>query len=387
MKEKIKDVPEHGSYAKTYLYTVGYLVWLFPYLILRLQQYEGSTSPLIKVLKYIGIAIACLIIFTDFREKFPIKRLVLGVAILLFIFVNNGFLGGVGIWWELCVFIFAAKKINFRHFLKYVIIFQTVYYGGSIILSKLGIIANSVSYRYTHVRDALGFGWSTWPVHGFLYIVSFYTILRNKKITLFEVVGLELINILLYFYTNTRSPFILITVYLVFLVLIKLISINIVKNVFFKFFYLLSAPIVTFSMYWLSANYPKYYNLDDLLSGRISLGYSAISQFGIHLFGKKILFNSSRDVIGFNYLFVDSSFLQYLLRFGMISLIVFLVITVLFQKRLLKTGNTILIMSFLLVLLNGVLDPEYIEPFYNTFLIMFATLFNSDGLNGLEDIE
>lgn len=386
MEEKIKSISKYNIfYAKTILYTIGYLMWLFPYLMIRLQQYEENSSLVIKIWKYVGLAIAFIIIFTDFKAKFSTKRFIFGMAILLFIGINNGFLGGVGIWWQLCVFIFAAKRIDFKQFLKYVVVFQSMYYGGVIILSKLGLIANNIRYRDMHIRDGLGFAWSTWPVHGFLYIVSFYTILRNKRITLLEIIGLECINILLYFYTNTRSPFILITLYLLFLILNKHLSNNIVKNTFFKLMYVVSAPVVTFIMYWLSINYQKYASLDSALSGRILLGYNAINQYGIHLFGRKILFNTSWDIIGMKYLFVDSSFLQYLLRFGIISLFIFLIVTMSFQKRLLRTENTILIMSFLLVLVNGILDPEYIEPFYNVFLVMFAALFNSEGLNGLEE--
>lgn len=386
MKEKSNDVFKQDFYAKTVLYTIGYLIWLFPYLIVRLQQYEEISSPLFKILKYVGLAIGCVIIFADFKVKFPVKQFIFGIVILIFIFLNNGFLGGVDIWWQLCIFIFAAKKINFKYFLKYVVIFQSLYYGGSILFSKLGFLTNTISYRDMHVRDNLGFAWSTWPVHGFLYIVSFYTILRNKRITLFEILSLELINMWLYFYTNTRSPFVLITIYLLCILLNKYMSISVIKYTFVRVIYLFSAPIVTFVTYWLSLNSTKYSNLDSMLSGRISLGYNAISQFGIHWFGKKILFNANRDVIGIKYSFVDSSFLQYLLRFGLISLIIFVAITMLFQKRLLETKNTVLIMAFFLVLSNGILDPEYIEPFYNTFLVMFAVLFNSEGMNGLERI-
>lgn len=162
---------------------------------------------------------------------------------------------------------------------------------------------------------------------------------------------------------------------------------DVMKLRIFRIVYLWIAPTLTIVIYWISKNYSTYAHLDSYLSGRIILGYSSLQKFGVHLLGQPIMFNTSRDTIGAKYLFVDSSFLQYMIRFGIVSLVILLVVTILFQKRLLETGNTILIVSFMLILVNGFLDPEYIEPFYNVFLVLFATLFNSEGLNGLENID
>ncbi|MEM1456266.1 polysaccharide polymerase [Pediococcus pentosaceus] len=386
-RENLKNYFKRNSNVKTMLFTMGYIIWLFSYLIVRLQQFETSYSPIIKIAKYMGLAIAFLVICIDLKNYFSIKNFIIGILLLVFIFVNNGFLGGVSVWWQLCIFIFAAKRINFKFFLKAVLIFLCLYYGGTILLSQFGIIANNATYRATNVRDSLGFGWSTWPVHGFLYIVSIYSILRNKNIRIIEIILLEFINMYLYMYTNTRSPMILITLYLCFIVMYKYMRIDIMKIKFFRIAYLWIAPILTLIIYWISKNYSTYAHWDSFLSGRLLLGFSSLQQFGVHLFGQPILFNTNRDVIGTKYLFVDSSFLQYMIRFGIVSLVILLVITILFQKRLLKTGNTILMVSFTLVLVNGFLDPEYIEPYYNVFLILFAALFNSEGLNGLEDID
>lgn len=383
VKQRIDPLKWSNYSVKTIFFSIGYIMWLSSYLIIRLQQFSNAPGLVIKSLKFGGLIVAFFIILMDLKVKLEIKRFLLGVVTLVFIALNNGYIAGVTIWLGVALFIFAAKNINFRLFLKIVLVFLCIFYGSSILLAKFGFILNSVTYRDVFVRDNLGFVWATWPVHAFLYIVAFYTILRDKKINIIEILILGIINLELYYYTNTRSPFILITVFLMFICINKYVHFDLVYNRIFKGMYLLSTPILAFVIYWFSKNYPNYSQFDKLFSGRISLGYESLELFGIHRFGKKIFFNTSTGVIGQKYLYVDSAFLQYLLRFGLVSLIIFLIYTIMFQYRVLKSENTVMCAAVFLVIVNGFLDPELIEPFYNVFMIMYAALFHRNGLNGL----
>ncbi|MBW4798220.1 polysaccharide polymerase, partial [Pediococcus acidilactici] len=341
MNQRINLLRASSCLTKTVFFSIGYIMWLSSYLITRLQQFSNVSDIVIKPLKFGGLIIAFFIILMDLKIKLEVRRFLLGVLTLAFIALNNGYVAGVTIWIGVAIFIFAAKNINFRLFLKIVLVFLCVFYGSSVLLAKFGFILNSVSYRDVFVRDNLGFVWATWPVHAFLYIVAFYAILRGKKINIAEILVLGMINLGLYYYTNTRSPFILITIFLIFVYLNKYVHFNIVHNRVFRGIFLLLTPVLTLVIYWFSKNYPKYYQFDKLFSGRISYGYESLELFGIHKIGKKIFFNTSTNVIGQKYFYVDSAFLQYLLRFGLISLIIFLVYTIMFQYRVLKTENTI----------------------------------------------
>lgn len=116
-------------------------------------------------------------------------------------------------------------------------------------------------------------------------------------------------------------------------------------------------------------------NLNDLLSGRLALGKSAILKYGVSLFGQEITwigFSLKKDNIynasGYNY--VDCSYLQILLQFGILFLIAVVGIYTVAVYRAVKQGDYYLVWILLIVLLFAITEPKLMYFTFNPFPMM-----------------
>lgn len=360
--------------SKTQLFTVGYCVWLFSQLIIRTEFSSYFPHAILLACRFsgLGLAVASEILFL--KKDGLSYRLIVAYLLAAFIVVNNYLLAGGYYYFDISCLILTSRGVDYKKFLKSILIYLSYFYVAVIVSAEIGLIDNVVTYRELGARHNLGFGWSTWPVHAYFYILSGYLMLRNTKVKIGELVAFEILNIWFYYQTGTRSPFFLMSVLLLLVGLINYFKINLTKLKVFKVVFFSAIPVLTGIIYYLSINAPRYPTLNTMLSGRLNLGYAALNNYGISLLGRHVTLSSQRDIIGQSYGYLDSSFLQYLVKYGLISFFIFVGVMVLLQSQMMTSGNSAGCLAFLFLIMNGFLDPQFIEPFYNFYMVFIGGL-------------
>lgn len=362
----------------SYIYVTGYCVWLIGFLITRLQLNEYLPNVLNTSMRMMGLVIVGSSIF--FATKIKIKNLIIGIAILAFFLVNNGILAGNKTFIEFCILVFFAQVVNTKLLLKVSLLTTGLFYSTVIFLGYNNIIPNTIVYSDGRIRNNLGFIWSTWPVQGFFYFVVGYIFVKNKNVKNYELLIFEIINIFLYSVTKTKSPYYLITFLLLTVLVLKYLNIYIVKQKIVKIIFLFGTIYQFILIYFLSKNVYLFPEIDKLVTGRLTLAYNAINRFGISLFGRKIQLVASTNTnfgLGSQYNYIDSSYIQYLVLYGIISTLIFGACLIYLQVYIIKSKNFIKVIAFYFILLNGMFDPQLIDVSYNYFLILLGpVLFN-----------
>ena len=111
-------------------------------------------------------------------------------------------------------------------------------------------------------------------------------------------------------------------------------------------------------------------NLNVLLSGRLNLNHFFILKYGINLFG--------HNIITTEYLILDSSYINILLRYGLFFVIVFYIYFYKLIERAYVNKNYTLLIILIILLINGFTESILYKTSINAFLLYISTIiFNS----------
>lgn len=361
-------------FDRTFFFSLGYGIWIISQLLPRLLVFQNLSPMLLLMGRFIGLLITCITIFYKKDDQFRFRQIYLAIFCGVVILFCNVYIGHSTRYIDLLILILMSINIDFKRFIRNVVVMLCIYYGFSCLLAELHVIPSYISYREGFIRDSLGFVWSTWPVHGLLYVTAGILIVRNYKVKIFELLVLEGINIFLYYKTNTRSPFILITLLLCTGFLIKNFKIDFRNTKIFKIGNATILPFLFLAVYFLSNNASSFVRLNDLLSGRLYLGKNALIRYGVDILGQPIQYITTRQIIGSTYDYIDSSYLNYLLNFGIISTVIFILCWISLQIKVFQASNQFIWVSIFFVVLNGFLDPQFIEPYSNYFIVLIGLL-------------
>lgn len=336
-----------------------------------------------KLMRYCSYVICCVKIAIG---RYRYKTVFIGIVLCLIFLLSWLGCNNRSMIFSLLLY-FTAYDVESRQGLRIVCVTQTIFLLLLVLLSMCGYATDYIFDPQTRNRHSLGFSWTTTAPILYFFILLGYIYLKQEKIKISEYILLELVNIWFYKMTDTRMTFVVSSLFLLFFAIE-----GVFKNrwsfwrYFNKIYCILPTCICIFSLilHW-SYNPEKevWRNLNDLLSGRLALGKSAILKYGVSLFGQKITwigFSLKRDNIynasGYNY--VDCSYLQILLQFGILFLIAVLGIYTVAVYRAVNQGDYYLVWVLLLVLLFGITEPKLMFFTFNPFpMIAFFRLSKS----------
>lgn len=288
--------------------------------------------------------------------------------------------------------IFSTKNVDIRNVIKYfcgVLSFLLVLV---FIGYWSGVLPNYYAISGGSYRNSLGYKYITYAPNLFFHLELAYLYVRGNKIRFRELLFLFAIGFYLYVKTNTESAFYLGTLAIILVLILKLFKIkpefkNWLTNFIDRWLLLISAivPIALSILYGTKSNLLKL--LDSILSNRLRLGYEAINNYGIKLFGQEV------DVIGTkvsgivlkydeSYNFIDSSFLRILLIYGVV-IFLFLIISYIILGYKNPYRTITYSVCFMILVLHSIWDPQFFDIFYNPFLIFIGVLFSQTN----DDIE
>ncbi|MDD6407562.1 MAG: polymerase [Lactobacillus equicursoris] len=316
----------------------------------------------------------------DWQKGYYSKILFSGIFLAI-AFIVKGHGDG---WLSLVMFVFllASASINFNYILSAFLGFSGLVMMGSFFLSSRGvnILRNFISVRAGHgaIRYSLGFNWVTNPAQLAFFFVAAYVVLRNKKTTYWEMLLLELVSGYIYFYTDTINPFLLTTVLLAYMAFERFRAFKplFLRVQFFKS--VLSYPFaLAAALMFMGAMLPQgrvFQLLNRVFNRRFWLSYNGLVEYGIHPFGQRIVFRNQSEQGGFlaGYNYVDSSYIQYTLLYGIFFILFIIVALSLVTRNIVSENNELLAVVLAILAIHAMFDPQLLWLWYSPFTMLIG---------------
>lgn len=330
--------------------------------------------------KYLAYFLLCIKILWDQYDN----RNLISAIVYMGIFVIAALFAGE---FNFCLFFLiyvATIGCDGKRIISVSIFAQAIILIGSIVAALTGYVPNYDFSELTRKRMGMGFAWCTTAPIVFYFIALGYIYIRGRKFKWYEAVMLEVINYLIYTQTNTRMTFYVSTIFLLFFAIQSLWDNPWRIMHVFKWLWIMMPFICALisigttimfdedSTIWLKAN--------AFLSGRLNLGFDAIKEYGFTLFGQPIEWIGSSTLntssVGYNY--VDCSYLQIALNYGIIALIAILTIYSIAIYRACIADDYWLVFVLMFVLIHSLTEPRLYNFAFNTLSFVAFAKINCD---------
>lgn len=284
----------------------------------------------------------------------------------------------------LFVMIIAVSDICFSKILK-TYIWTTGLCTGTVILSRaLELIPARNDFTEKRFRYALGFDYVTTGANFWMYLVLAYICYRRKKFTWLEAAILETITYVFFIFTDTKNAFAITTIAIMVALILKVWNEDFGRYVFsflIKYMLLIGTILISILTFFYEKSTFIRETVNDLLTNRVKLTYDAVQEYGIKLFGQAIdwiggTINFEKEYVDYNY--VDSSYMQILLSYGIILLIMIIIGYYLLGKLIVKEKQWYLGLAVVLSAIHSTFDPQLLWVQYNIYFLMLGYLFVSD---------
>lgn len=281
----------------------------------------------------------------------------------------------------------ACYSMPYKRILRTFILSVGLLIIAEVVLSQFGIIQNLQYHASSGVRIAFGANYPTDFAAAVLYILfAFWLMFKRNNILM--IVLLACFIWFQYKYTMTRNSIfcsILFCFFVLYNMLVeKFISarpvIWINRLMIFNFamlsFVLMALLTVGLSWYFDYADNIFAY-VDQLLSGRFAITHRLMAENGFSLFGKFIVMfglGSTTEWQPF-YNFLDISYCNMILRFGIVPLFMTAVAYIFLLKRAISNNLIKLVLVMFIISLHSAVEHHYLEICYNSLLLlMFSNL-------------
>ncbi len=281
-----------------------------------------------------------------------------------------------------------AKDIPFSRILKLYFLVEACFGITTIVCSQIGLVENLVRDTGS-AKSGIAFGFiypTDFAAHVF-FLALVYWFLRNKRITYIESGAVFLAGGFLYVLAKARCSSLLMML---------------MAGMMFVWAYrerkglghrrsrplelaLLWMPVLCAAMiHMLSILYSPdgriLEKIDRLLSRRLSLVKRAIDIYGFQLWGSDIKMTGYGSSTGYveKYFYIDSSFMQYSLLYGVAALGLILFLLFLAGSRAYERGDFLLLLILAFASIHGVIEQHLLEIEYFPFLLTIFAKMDQD---------
>lgn len=335
----------------------------------------------LKLIRYIGYALCSVKIWDELIEKKSLYWFILLFAVLFASYISST--NKTMLLYS--IILVAAKNIDEKKIMKMSLVIQGVSLLVVVVFSQFGIFRDYLFVRNEgQYRHSLGFSWTTTAPILYFFFLLIYFYLKKNKANLMMTFLFAVINVWFYIMTNSRMAFAASSMFILFMIVQKMNNhkwkwigrLNILYKILPEIICAIS--LVMFKLYDESIH--SWFWLNSILSDRLRLGANAIEQYGFSLFGKPIEWigfsikkTTMEEAIGYNY--VDSSYLQLGLNYGLIFLGVVLLIYSIIMNRAIKRKDYYLVSIITIILLFSITEPRLMNFAFNPFpLLVFCKL-------------
>ena len=339
--------------------------------------------------KYLEIARAVLFILlalsilkSVIKNKFRITKNDIIFGFLVILSLVNLYYSKIFYMLVLSSFMYALKDVDFKKVLQTSSLTLIILYLFTLFMVLINVYPNTVSIRWVNSeqikRYTLGFNAATLTQSLLFFIYILRWGYKGQNISIIEMIFFMIVNYVVYRFTDGRTGYFLlnISVILSFILKFKIFN-NLFSNISRIRFvsvcvrlipiFILALGFYTTFLYYTGSELGI--QLNDLLSGRLSLQVNAFKDYGFTLFGTDFL-----TIVNGGYRGVDNGLLFVYFNYGLIFLIIYVYMYSALLKKAIDNKNIILTSIIILVLIDSFVEPYVIDMKYNAFVLLFANL-------------
>lgn len=261
---------------------------------------------------------------------------------------------------ETRLLIAGANDIDYRKILKVYLIVEIPMIICTMIVGYTGVITNLVYHRGDQVRMSFGFIYPTDFAAGIVFMITVWIVLRQARCTWIEIGMMILIICVVYLKIRNKLAAKKGKGYIPSL-LLKILCL--VAPYGLAGFMILVSRFYRPDIEWMA-------KLNTLFSTRLSLGKEVFDRYDVQIWGQDIPMRGnggSTEVVA-DYFFIDSSYVNILMRLGLVVFIlVMLIISIIMIKNL---NLPYMLMAMAIVCIHSVMEHHMFEAYYDVFLML-----------------
>ena len=371
----MKNILQTQSTRNEQIYIIAFSLYLFQSFVTTTMFTAIIPSLFLTFIKWFAVI---LVFIKIFMEKYSSKQFII-ISITSILIIISAL---VSTYNNLCIFlifIIGAYNIPLKKIVKTYFYLCLMLLIITMISAKLGIIEDLIYIRNGKSRNSFGIVYPTdFAAHVFFLMVA-YIYLKGKNINLYNYLTLILISLLVYFFCYTRLDVACMVLLIIISIIYKKNKLNF-NNKLIKFLLVFSFSICAFIALFLTFNYDykneTYAKIDQFMSGRLTIGRMMLNQYDIKLFGQEINdygYGGSLTFKHNTYNYIDCSYLRILLKYGLVTFSILIVLNVFYYHKLYVNGNYMLLLLMLLVAINSIIAQHYLDFSYNFLLLAYLT--------------
>ena len=281
--------------------------------------------------------------------------------------------------------ILGAKDMPFRKMMQLYFGICTFLLVFTVAASQMGFVENHVwDTASRNIRIAFGFGYPTDFASHILFLCICWWYLRGEALSYLEAGITACLGVFVYTFCEARFSTVMLLLLSGIMVCCRLKG----KNIFeyrmsqkcvglLEMFPLLCAMLIHLVSIFYDRGIHLMEQVDIILSGRLSLAKRAIDIYGFSLWGSDIpmIGNGGRSTVPEKYFYIDSSYLQFSLIYGVVFLGLVLILFWLAGEKIRKKQEWILMWILALAAVHGLFEQHLLElEFFPFLLLIFADL-------------
>lgn len=317
------------------------------------------------------------------------SKQILLLAIALLVSAVSGYNSDNFVPWVVtCLLVFGAVGIDFKKILKVYLLVGGTICVITVIASLMGIIENVSDTLETEreslvaeatERQCLGYGWSTNMANHVFFLILTYFAWIGRKFNFKEMLLFFTLSLWVLGRTVSRLSMLCVVMLLVFSLAYRFgFFRRIMNRKITVYMLILSVPFFAFISYYMTASFDEasleWIVVDVFLTGRLSIGKEALESAGMSLFGQEYdMYSSARDD-GQLYNYLDNSYLQLFVIYGLLYASLLIAAYVVIVKQAGRRKDVILMVSVFMAGFTGLIAQHFIEAYMNPFLLaLFAS--------------
>ena len=365
----------------TFIFKFALCIYLVTMMLdVSMFGYMDLFSKVSKGMRYFAYL---LLIWKIIGESSYTPRQLINYAICILISIISYRASGSKLFIFLMLCLIAVSNIYFQEILKVSLWTNGICLAAVILFCKIGLIPDRFASSLRN-RHAIGFNFTTIGSNYWLYFVLLFVCYRKKKITWIECVILELVSYYFFTKTNTRNAFAATTLVILLAFILKVwkedkgryIFSFLIKNITWIGTALFGLLMFLYDKIDFVAE-----SIDKILSDRIFLSCRALENYGIRLFGQYIEWvggTNGYDTEWREYNYVDSSYIQSLLSYGIVILLIIFIAYYFLGREIIIAKDWYFGLAIVLGAIHSIFDPQFLWMQYNMLILALGYLLVPD---------
>lgn len=384
----LKSLKNNGYYAN-FFYLISFVCYLINTFLNHSMFVYLPSYTVVKVVLFSGV-ITFLILKLLFIDSFSMKELLFYTFAFLLMCLISLKTGDRQLI-TLIALILGAKNVNFRYILATFFITINLLLILTYLSTLLDIIPN---LQYSRIRDGElkirnAFG-TAYPTVFAAYLQSLviafaYLMKPNRLFNHFFLFLLAIIAIYLALeFADARmsgySIVLFLFLYYICILFFKNIANRTTLIKLISLTYLAGFLVIFYLSYYYEPSNSIFTDINKALSGRLGLGYKAFQEYSIPLLGQKVEFiglGGAVQEMTEDYNYVDSSYLQFMLKYGVIFTVISIISFMYLTVNRLKLNDYRFIPVIILLSFNSMIEDRLLDISINVYWVLLIAYYNN----------